>query len=301
MARIIFVPGKNPKPNPVEHKRQLWRCLVAGVRRVNHQLAEQLDERPDCFRLVAWNRRFYGEEARIEDELPWIDRLLRQEHASAEDIQEAESWNKRLTAFSYQVGDWFPPLVRWVADDAARSTIEETHRYFANIDRSADHIHELLHFELDNARRAHEPVLLVGHSLGSVIAYNTLWLLTQHYGGHHPVDTFLSLGSPLGMSFVQKRLLGAAETGRRRYPAEFRHWVNIASVGDITALDATVSDDFEEMKRLDLVEDIIDRHGRIYNWFRDHNGLNPHRSYGYLVNPVVSQSIASWLHRHWDD
>lgn len=298
MAKIIFIPGKNPKPPANAHRRELWRCLLNGVGRVNHSLATSLAESADSFRLVSWNHDFYGEDARIENDLPWIDKLLHKKGPTAEDISDAESWNKRLTALSYSIGDRFPWLISLVADDAARSTIQETHRYFANLDGAAERIHEKVLNEVKPALAAGEPVLLIGHSLGSVIAWNVLWLLTHREGCHDSVDHLLTLGSPLGMQFVQRRLLGNDREHAGRYPACIDHWTNIAAVGDLTALDEHVHDDFSEMLKLKLVADINEMHGRIYNFYRDDYGLNPHRSYGYLVNPVVGQVISSWWYRH---
>ncbi|MDX1443251.1 MAG: hypothetical protein R3270_05645 [Gammaproteobacteria bacterium] len=298
MARIIFVPGKNPKPPPTDHRRALWRCLVNGVRRVNHDLADSLESSADSFRLVSWNHDFYGEDTRIEDDRPWIEHLLQKHGPTAEDIEDANSWNKRLTAFSYSLADRFPWLINLVADEAARSTIRETHRYFANLDGAAERIHEKLLAELQPALASGEPVLLIGHSLGSVIAWNVLWLLTHREGCRENVDHLLTLGSPLGMRFVQRRLLGNDHEHLGRYPACINHWTNIAAVGDLTALDEYVHDDFAEMLSLKLVDDINEKHGRIYNFYRDDDGLNPHRSYGYLANPVVGQVIASWWYHH---
>ena len=47
-----------------------------------------------------------------------------------------------------------------------------------------------------------EHVLLLGHSLGSVIVYDTLWELTHepHPGGE--VGLFVTFGSPLATHFV---------------------------------------------------------------------------------------------------
>ena len=80
----------------------------------------------------------------------------------------------------------------------------------------------------------------------------------------------------------------------RRYPAVIRHWVNVSSVGDVTALDRYFHDDFRPMLELGLVKSIEDHTDGIYNFFHNEDGLNCHRSYGYLVNPAVGKIIADW-------
>lgn len=298
MARIIYIPGKNPKPPPDVHLPQLRRCLIEGVRRANPQVAAQMNADPDFLELVAWNRDYYKEESSLAEDMPWIDALLHQHGPTAKDIEEAQRWHKQLTALSYTIADRFPSLIRLFANDAAKSTIKETRRYFANMRGGAEIVHSRVINAVEAAAEKNEPVLLIGHSLGSVIAWNSLWLLTHDRGFRSKIDTLLTLGSPMGMRFVQARLLGSNHIGSTRYPACLRKWINVAAVGDLTALDGTVSDDFEEMVELGLIERIDDHMGRIYNYFRSDEGLNPHHSLGYLVNPAVGQIIAEWWYRH---
>lgn len=48
------------------------------------------------------------------------------------------------------------------------------------------------------------------------------------------------------------------------------------------------------MLDLGAIESIEDHCEGIYNFFRNEEGLNCHRSYGYLVNPAVGKVIADW-------
>jgi hypothetical protein len=137
-------------------------------------------------------------------------------------------------------------------------------------------------------------ILVIAHSMGSVIAYDALWELTHIEKNPGQVDLFLTLGSPLGMRFTQKRLRGARERGTLRYPHDLRHWINLAAQGDLTALDPTLRDDYQAMLELGLIQSITDMNGGIFNYFRNEQGLNVHRSYGYLVNPRVGEVIARW-------
>ncbi len=301
MAKIIFIPGKNPKPPPDAHRAQLWRCLLEGVRRASPEMHADLVQHADDFMTAAWNKEYYGMETSVAEELPWIDALLHQHGATAGDMEEARLWRKRMTAFTYSVADYFPRLISVFADEAARSTIEETHRYFTNMGGSAELAHATVIDMLHPLLAENEPVLLIGHSLGSVIAYNALWLMTHQYGVRTKVDVLLTLGSPLGMRFVKARLLGHNHIGGTRYPGCIREWINVSAVGDETALDARLRDDYHEMIEFGLVENISDHLGRIYNHYRDDEGLNPHRIYGYLVNPAVGQIIAEWWYRQVHD
>jgi hypothetical protein len=81
--------------------------------------------------------------------------------------------------------------------------------------------------------------VLVGHSLGSVLAYEVLCANPDL-----PVRSLVTLGSPLGIpNLIFDRLdpppLAAAECAagpRGRWPGPGRHWVNIADQGDVVAL-----------------------------------------------------------------
>lgn len=297
MAKIIFVPGKNPKPPPAQHRLQLWRCLLEGVRRANPDAYADLSTRSEDFLLAGWNREYYGMETSIAEELPWVDALLHQHGPTAQDLEDAREWRHRATALTYRLADFFPRLISVFADEAARSTIQETHRYFTNMGGSAEIAHAKVMDAVRPGLESGESVLLIGHSLGSVIAYNALWLMTHEHGVRREIDAFLTLGSPLGMHFVKSRLLGSHHMGATRFPGCIREWINVSAVGDITALDASLRDDFYEMIELGLVENISDHLGRVYNHYRSDEGLNPHHIYGYLVNPAVGQIISEWWYR----
>jgi len=76
----------------------------------------------------------------------------------------------------------------------------------------------------------HRPDVLVAHSLGSVVAYETLWAHQDH-----DVRLLVTLGSPLAIPAVLDRLRPGGEAGR---PPGVRRWVNVADPGDIVAVPA---------------------------------------------------------------
>ena len=77
--------------------------------------------------------------------------------------------------------------------------------------------------------------MLVGHSFGSVIAYDTLWEMSRGESGGR-VDLFVTMGSPLTMRYIRHHLHGRHLQGADRYPTCIRRWVNLAAVGEVTAL-----------------------------------------------------------------
>ena len=293
MNRIIFVPGKNPKPPPEEHRRQLLRCLLHGVRRINQDVADAIAD-SDCFSLVAWNGLLYDSQRDIEDDKHWVDRLLLAESCREADIREARPLKYRLAHAMYQAGDLIPWLIPLIPDRRVKLSIRETEIYFSNQGNIGCRIRNLQKEPLREAAASGDRVLLIGHSMGSVIAYDSLWELDHLEGLQRCADCFLTIGSPLGMRYVQRRLIGLGHSRPRIYPQNIGRWVNIAARGDLVALDPTLSDDFGDMVRRKTVESITDMVDGVYNHYRDSHGLNVHKSYGYLVNPHVARVITDW-------
>ncbi|MBP6058827.1 MAG: hypothetical protein KA524_10525 [Nitrosomonas sp.] len=291
--QIIFIPGKNPKPPAEQHQKLLWRILLEGVRRAEPDIADNMCQHAENFKLIAWNYIYYHKSKDISSELAWIDALVHQHGPTEHDIREANAWHRKLDRVLYSIVDHLPFLLH-LTSEALQSTAKEMTRYFQNKDDIACEIRELLKQQLRPLLASGGKVLLIGHSLGSVIAYDTLWELSHLERLSGKIDLFLTIGSPLGMNYVQRRLMGHDRTGKKKYPTNVRHWVNTSSVGDITALDRIFADDFAPMLSLGIIDSIQDHCDGIYNFYRNEEGLNSHRSYGYLVNPAVGQVIADW-------
>jgi len=293
LNRIIFVPGKNPKPPPGAHRKLLFRCLLHGVRRIDPVAADAI-EASDCFSLVAWNSLLYDTQRDIEDDRHWVDRLLLQQSARDTDIHEARPVRYRLTRAMYQAVDHIPWLLPLIPDRRVKLSISETEIYFSNRGNIGCRIRDVQKQPLREAATNGDRVLLIGHSMGSIIAYDSLWELDHLEGMRRCADCFLTIGSPLGMHYVQRRLIGLGGSRQRIYPQNIRRWVNIAAHGDLVALDPSLADDFGEMVARHHVQSITDLRDGVYNYYRDSHGLNVHKSYGYLVNPHMAKVITDW-------
>jgi len=293
--KIIFVPGKNPKPRPQEHRTQLWRCLLRGVEQADTDLAKSLAQHEDIFQLASWNYLYYEQYKSLDRDLPWIEHLLTRDGATREEKEQIRSWRLRMGWLVYWLADRFPFLINIAPDPAVKATISETRRYFENTKKIACEVREVLKDLIKEDWRSDKKILLIGHSMGSIVSYDSLWELGREEGYQGKIDMFLTIGCPLGMRFVQHRLVDAKVDESLRYPNNIRQWVNISSMGDLTALDPYIAGDFENMVNRGLVESIRDEHRDVYNYFISTLGLNVHRSYGYLVNEKVGTVIADWI------
>lgn len=291
---IIWVPGQKPKPPPKLYREQLWRCLTKGVADIAPEVAEDLRQNPEAFGLSAWNLLYYRTYRDINQDIPWVNALLKKHTANARDVTEATTWGRHLTWVLYHLFDSMHWAINWIPDPDIKAAMTESDRYFENHDGVADRVRRLLKEDLRQALDLGRKVMLIGHSLGSVIAYDTLWELSHEDGYAPKIDALLTLGSPLGVKFVQKRLKGAREQGIKRYPHNIHRWFNIAAMGELRAIDRILRKDFSPMLEMGLVESIEDCAYGVFNYYRDENGLNVHRSYGYLVNSVTAGIISDW-------
>ena len=145
---IIFVPGKNPKPPPEQHRQLLWRTLLEGVRRSEPELVDSISTHADGFTLVAWNHLYYRQYRDISDGLPWIDALINKHGPTPQDILDSGNWQHRLAKILFSSGDMFPFVIPLLPKTIRHIAIE-TRRYFSNADNVACDIRELLSSNFD--------------------------------------------------------------------------------------------------------------------------------------------------------
>jgi hypothetical protein len=139
------------------------------------------------------------------------------------------------------------------------------------------HDHELKKAVLARVveRMSQDVGIIVGHSLGSVVAYEALCA-----NPHWKVDTFVTLGSPIGIrNLVFDALTPAPRNGRGEWPC-IRHWLNVADAGDIVALQKTLAPLFG------AVEDHV-----VYNGWHSHDAVR------YLSSSIVGTAIANALYK----
>ena len=148
--------------------------------------------------------------------------------------------------------------------------------------------------QLANTLKKHrrKKILLIGHSMGSIIAYD---VLTQ-YATKVPVDTFVTIGSPLGIPVIKSRLAadcknGTSQPGGLQTPDSIQsNWYNLSDLKDKIAFDYTLNDDFEENAvHLRPVDRIVS------NDYEFGGIKNPHKSYGYLRTLEMAEIIDDFL------
>ena len=251
-----------------------------------------LEENPHSFALASWTHGFYGEHRDMELDQEDIDELLTKQQASVADRALASSWRRGLVRWLFRAADRLPVMLPHFATEELQLHLRYLNHYNHNKNNIADAARLTLKEPLLQAADAGRPVLLLAHSMGSVIAYDALWQMSQESTREDSVHLLVTMGSPLGQNVIQRNLLGCEKSGRERYPVNILDWINIAAIGELTAIDMTLRNDFGEMIELGLVAGIEDR--TTYNYYHIDGELSVHAEYGYLVNEVTAKIVSKW-------
>jgi hypothetical protein len=125
-------------------------------------------------------------------------------------------------------------------------------------------------------RHPEEPIVLVAHSQGTIIAYDVLRKLAgkTSSGKALRIAFFVTLGSPLGIDEIQNKIAKPLEV-----PEGVQVWENFADLMDPVALDKDLKDEF---KGTTSISDTL-----VHNTV----GINPHAALGYLSTSQVQSKI----------
>jgi hypothetical protein len=144
-------------------------------------------------------------------------------------------------------------------------------------------------------------IMLVAHSMGTIIAYDVMTLLGQS-NPDYKIDHFVTIGSPLGLPHVKGKIIEefihrGPESDRVRTPSVVKErWVNFADRKDPVALDVHIADDYGKNGSDILCEDdLVNNDYRIKKTGKNEPDRNHHKSYGYLRTPEFSKLMVKFL------
>jgi hypothetical protein len=121
-----------------------------------------------------------------------------------------------------------------------------------------------------SAKLTDEPTVVIGHSLGSVVAYKVL--LEQ--GAKVKLRRYITVGSPLGINTISSRL------GVLKYPPADLKWYNAYDEGDIVALNPLEDPWFK-------TDPAITNYNQVNNTTDNQHGI-----IGYLNDATVARCVA---------
>lgn len=123
------------------------------------------------------------------------------------------------------------------------------------------------------------PFVVIGHGLGSVIAYDAL---SRYAPGEIDVSLFVSMGSPLGFQEVQDHLKILTGQKQLLVPAVVQRWVNITDPLDPVCDSPVLGHAYAARKAMAIEDHLM--------WNTD-SPRDPHSAAGYLQLPEVHGSV----------
>ncbi|MFK7914455.1 MAG: hypothetical protein AB8B93_11125 [Pseudomonadales bacterium] len=301
---IVLIHGHGAKPAHGELLRLWGDGLRGGLERDRPDLIESLSglDIELCYYADVYpmDRVAPGEQAQ-DPALDLVDRqgVLQQLAALDKPRRFRRSYYDALpgkSALPEFLADVSAPLARGLGlgKAAVQRRIPECAAYWQ---ADSDYRRELQRLVMEVLRprlAAGQSVLLIAHGFGSVVAYDSLWQLSQEaQGDANRLHTLLTLGSPLADDTVRAQLEGASQPLAQRYPDNLLHWHNVAAEDDAICHDETVANDFApllQQQRISTLQDHL-----IYNLSVRYGRSDPHHSLGYLIHPKVTELLGRWL------
>ncbi|MGC8804063.1 MAG: hypothetical protein ACP5PS_09900 [Bacteroidales bacterium] len=289
MKVVIGIHGLDNKPEKTILVQWWQKAMEEGLKRIGSE------EMMPAFELVYWADITYSRPLDMEDpyfmddvytrspdivDYPGIQ-LLTTSFLS-KGLQKAWRW-VRGSRFSDRTFEWLDPLVR---------------RYFQEVDiylfNSDPHKRNRIRNRLLEAlwRHRRDEVLLIGHSMGSVIAYDVLLSMSDDMA----IPTLVTMGSPLGFPYIAEKLAKAHAleiTNPVKLPtpaAITRQWYNFFDATDIISLQHRLIDTYTPNTHGVAP---IDR--QVVNDYVNRGKRNPHNIFGYLRAKEFSQLLDAFI------
>ena len=127
---------------------------------------------------------------------------------------------------------------------------------------------------VSQARAEHRPVIVVAHSLGSLVAYGALRSAST---GDATIHRLVTLGSPLGAAELRELVFKDGVAGPVKLPANVRSWVNIREPRDPIAIPLSAADST-------TLRDLVGSGSA--------DGVDAHDMAGYLRDAMAGRAIA---------
>jgi hypothetical protein len=141
-------------------------------------------------------------------------------------------------------------------------------------------------------KHKNKDILLIGHSMGSIISYDVLTQTVPNI----KINTFVTIGSPLGLPIIMSKIASEQKQVlikkvKLSTPENIiRYWFNFSDLQDRVALNYNLRDDYDENTSGIRVIDKI-----VYNNYKINGRKNPHKIYGYLQTPEFGEVVDEFL------
>jgi len=292
MANVIIgIHGLDNKPEKDLLEKWWKQSIIEGLENCGYK------SKLPKFELVYWADIVYDRPLSDSEENIGTDYYLEEKYVEASEnfIVEDHSTRKKVVDFiSNQLNNIF--LNEDYSLNYSSITDKILNKYFKDLelyfkDDSSVTVSEKLKINsrLIEVLKKHkdDKIMVIGHSMGSIIAYNVLSFELPNI----PIHTFVTMGSPLALPNVISYIAGQQKVHKIDNPKQIKapdsvtnNWYNFSDITDMVALNYKLSDDFSENNKGVSPVDFL-----VVNNYQINNKQNPHKSYGYLRTPEFAK------------
>jgi len=269
VARIVLVHGIAQEQKSADTLEAEWLpSLAGGIRTAGYpELADSLwrGARPG---ETETRMAFYGDVFTRPDQQGAADELTEADWLFAEAL--AEEWLARVAETAPRESDQAQARRLWAAF-AERLVVKALRQVTLYL--TDETVRERVQ-ERVSALIGPETEVVIGHSLGSVVAYEAAHRLDR------PLPLLITVGSPLGLRNIVYERTRPQPPG---IPPQVGRWVNLADRDDLVAA------------RPDLTALFPGADGVLASGYTVDNGSKPHEAAFYLAKPEVGTQLARIL------
>lgn len=297
MANVIIgIHGLDNKPSKDLLEKWWKEAMLEGLKK--NGFSTSIPE----FELVYWADILYDHPLSESTDNP--EYLLDEKYVEAPKVFEVESHSTRKKVVDFInrqlnqifLNDDLSLNYSFITDTIVGKLFKDLDIYFnddfpienTNIPNAKELINQRLVQVLEQHKN--DQIMLISHSMGSIIAYDVLNFRTSHI----PINTFVTIGSPLGLPIIISKI--AAEQMQKDVNhmctpnVVTHHWYNFSDILDKVALNYNLNDDFSENSNAVKPIDFL-----VVNNYEINGIRNPHKSYGYLRTPEFSKVLNDFI------
>ena len=188
--------------------------------------------------------------------------------------------------------------VEYLFDWIASRTFKDLHIYYrkrVKVDKKPEEsAKKIIRERLKEVLLSHngEEILLIAHSMGSIVAYDVLTFMVPEINIH----SFVTIGSPLGFPMIKREIFKEFEmdyTQQTKLPTPEninKAWHNLADLEDNVAINYNLEDDYSANSMGVAPDDVL-----VKNDYEYAGKQNPHKSFGYLRTGEIAEIIHDFL------
>ncbi len=295
---IIGIHGLDNKP-PRELLELWWKkALQEGLCRLGKDI-----ELP-VFELVYWADLVYSQPLDPEVADPSDPFFLDEAYTRAPSYKPTTSKKMKFLFVQYAVEfmrkvfiqDTSSEKYSLLADSLLRKYFHELNLYYQPMNSTYSTIkNKIFQRTIDTIKKyKNQKIMLIGHSLGSVIGFDVL----MNGEDEIKIDTFVTMGSPIGFPIILKKIaenqgVNIQQGEKLRVPNNITHaWYNISDLADNISMNYQLSKEFNPNNYNVSPTDMLVNNDYMYRGRK-----NPHSAYGYLRAYQFSDLLFQFIKR----